>query len=201
MLPRWLTSSTDFGWGVARKKSRERLRQIVCRLGISAASSEPHPAGGVVMSYIFCILLVAAPTLIYSQPWLADLGNGKYKNPIIADYSDPDVIRVGDDFYLTASSFNCFSALPILHSLDLINWTIVNHAIDRFPSSDFATPQHGNGVWAPSIRYHDGAYWLYYGDPDRGIYLVKTTDPLGKLVFPAGKQRCAAAFFSTLARG
>lgn len=82
---------------------------------------------------------------------------GTYTNPIIdADYSDPDVVRVGDDFYLTASSFNCIPGLPILHSKDLVNWTIVAHALQEQPPRDhFAQPQHGNGVWAPSIRYHN----------------------------------------------
>src|SRR5215207_7482721 len=71
-----------------------------------------------------------------------------YRNPIIhADYSDPDVIRIGDDFYMTASSFGSVPALPILHSRDLVHWRIVNHAIRRLPP-EFDLPQHGNGVWA-----------------------------------------------------
>ncbi len=106
---------------------------------------------------------------------------GTYKNPIIhADYSDPDVIRIGNDFYLTASSFNCVPALPILHSQDLVNWEIINHAIDIFPDKDFDIPQHGNGVWAPALRYHKGEFWIFYGDPDRGIVMVKTRDIYGK---------------------
>ena len=74
-----------------------------------------------------------------------------YTNPIIdADYSDPDVIRVGDDFYLTASSFNSVPGLPILHSRDLVNWKIIGHALQRLTPEDvFSRPQHGNGVWAP----------------------------------------------------
>lgn len=84
-------------------------------------------------------------------------GGGTYTNPIIdADYSDPDVVRVGDDFYLTASSFNCVPGLPILHSKDLVNWKIIAHALQEQPPRDhFARPQHPNGVWAPSIRYHN----------------------------------------------
>lgn len=113
--------------------------------------------------------------------WSPDLGDGTYRNPIIfADYSDPDVIRVGDDFYMTASSFGNFPALPILHSKDLVNWRIVNYAIERFPDAAFDEPQHGNGVWAPALRYRDGEFRIYYGDPDRGIYMVKTRDILGK---------------------
>ena len=134
----------------------------------------------IVMSF----LLSTTPAVL-SQPWIPDQGDGTYKNPIIyADYSDPDVIRVGDDFYMTASSFNCFPALPILHSNDLVNWKIINHAIDIFPDKAFDTPQHGNGVWAPALRYHQGEFWIFYGDPDRGIFMVKTKDVSGKWELP-----------------
>jgi beta-xylosidase len=104
-----------------------------------------------------------------------------YTNPIIdADYSDPDVIRVGDDFYLTASSFNCVPGLPILHSKDLVNWKIIGHALQQqLPADVFARPQHGNGVWAPSIRYHKGHFYIFYGDPDFGIYMVKARNAAG----------------------
>ena len=72
--------------------------------------------------------------------WSPDLGNGTYKNPILfADYSDPDVLRVGSDFYLTSSSFTCFPGLPILHSKDLVNWTLINHAIQKYPLPGFET--------------------------------------------------------------
>ena len=117
-----------------------------------------------------------------SKTWVADLGNGFYKNPILhADYSDPDVCRVENDYYMTASSFNCIPGLPILHSNDLVNWEIISYAIDKLePDSIFSKPQHGNGVWAPSIRYHNGEFYIYYGDPDYGIYMVKSKDPAGK---------------------
>jgi beta-xylosidase len=88
-------------------------------------------------------------------------------------------VRVGDDFYLTASSFGSVPALPILHSRDLVNWTLVGHAAPRLPSPDFDTPQHGKGVWAPSLRHHGGFFWIYYGDPDRGIYMTRARDPRG----------------------
>jgi beta-xylosidase len=107
--------------------------------------------------------------------WVADNGDGTYRNPVLyADYSDPDVIRVGDDFYLTSSSFNSAPGLPILHSKDLVNWTIIGHALLRqTPLDVFNVPQHGNGVWAPVIRYHNGEFYIFYPDPDYGIYLVK----------------------------
>lgn len=94
-----------------------------------------------------------------SKVWVADQGNGTYKNPVLhADYSDPDVIRVGEDYYMTASSFNCVPGLPILHSKDLVNWEIVNYALqdlnlDGVPAGFFDKPQHGKGVWAPCIQY------------------------------------------------
>ncbi|HCO68811.1 MAG TPA: glycoside hydrolase [Dysgonomonas sp.] len=118
-----------------------------------------------------------------SKTWVADLGNGKYKNPILyADYSDPDACRVGDDFYMTASSFNCIPGLPILHSKDLVNWTLIGHAISRMP--DYANfgegVNHGGSVWAPAIRYHKGEFYIYYGDPDLGIFMTKTKDPRGE---------------------
>ena len=107
--------------------------------------------------------------------------DGTYTNPIIdADYSDPDVIRVGNDFYLTASSFNCIPGLPILHSKDLVNWRIIGHALQEQPPRDvFARPQHGNGVWAPAIRFHNNYFYIFYGYPDFGIYMVKSRHAAG----------------------
>ncbi len=117
-----------------------------------------------------------------SNVWVSDLGNGTYKNPVLyADYSDPDAIRVGDDFFMTASSFNEAPGLPILHSTDMINWKLVNHALpDVFPIKHFSTPKRGDGVWAPSIRFHNNEYYIYWGDPDFGIYMVKTKNPFEK---------------------
>jgi beta-xylosidase len=112
--------------------------------------------------------------------WSSDLGDGTFMNPILhADYSDPDVVRVGDDYWMTASSFSHVPGLPILHSRDLVNWTLVNHALPRLvPEDVFSVPQHGNGVWAPAIRHHDGRFWIYYPDPDFGIYATTAVDPL-----------------------
>lgn len=117
-----------------------------------------------------------------SKAWSPDLGNGEYKNPIInADYSDPDLCRVGDDYYMTASSFCDIPGLPILHSKDLVNWTLIGHAIAEMPEyAQFAPdPSHGNAVWAPAIRYHNGEFYIYYGDPDLGIFMTKTKNPAG----------------------
>ena len=106
---------------------------------------------------------------------------GKYRNPILfADYSDPDVIRVGDKYYLTASSFNYTPGLPILTSKDLVDWKLVGYALDNIPEKRYDIPRHSEGVWAPSIRFHDGTFYIYYGMPDEGIYVVRTKDPFGK---------------------
>ena len=116
-----------------------------------------------------------------SKVWVPDLGNGTYKNPVLyADYSDPDAIRVGDDFYLVASSFNCVPGLPILHSRDLVNWSLVGAALpEQLPLARYRTVQHGNGVWAPALRYHNREFYLYYPDPDLGIFVTKARDPAG----------------------
>lgn len=110
-----------------------------------------------------------------SKVWRADNGDGTYKNPILhADYSDPDAIRVGDDYYMTSSSFSDVPGLPILHSKDLVNWEIIGYALRRnVPNNVFLKPQHGNGVWAPSIRYHNNTFYIYYPDPDFGIYVIR----------------------------
>ena len=125
-----------------------------------------------------------------------ELPDGTYRNPVLfADYSDPDVIRVDDTYYMTASSFNYTPGLPILTSKDLLHWELVNYALDiveedpekGLPHEDsgkiaerFALPRHSEGVWAPAIRYHGGEFFIFYGMPDEGCYMVKTRDPLGK---------------------
>ncbi len=155
------------------------------------------------MRKVVLFLLAGLPLTLLaqyrSQVWSPDNGDGTYTNPVInADYSDPDVCVGGSlpltpsqgggttDYYMTASSFQCVPGLPILHSTDLVNWEIIGYALkDRLYEGDealiehFNTVQHGNGVWAPSIRYHDGWYYIYWGDPDFGVYMVKTQNPAG----------------------
>lgn len=128
-----------------------------------------------------CLTLPMIHALAAPPAWQSDLGDGTYKNPIIhADYSDPDVVRVGDDYWMTASSFSHVPGLPVLHSRDLVNWTLVGHALTKLvPEDVFRSPQHGKGVWAPAIRHHAGKFWIYYPDPDFGIYLVTATDARG----------------------
>lgn len=136
----------------------------------------------IILAAAFMCLPMTVASQVVSETWVSDQGDGTYINPVLhADYSDPDVIRVGDTFYMTASSFQTAPGLPILTSPDLVNWTIANYALEAVPPADvYAKPGHGNGVWAPSIRYHDGEFFIFWGDPDYGIFMVKTKDPLGK---------------------
>lgn len=126
-----------------------------------------------------------------SKTWNPNIANGKYRNPIIdADYSDPDVCRVGNDYYMTSSSFACFPGLQILHSTDLVNWEIIGTALTNdYPllpenigsNLDWHMKiQSGNYVFAPSIRYHDGWFYIFCGDPDQGIFMTKTQNPRDK---------------------
>ncbi len=100
-----------------------------------------------------------------------------YVNPILPyDYSDPDVVAVGRDYYMTASSFASIPGLQILHSTDMIHWTLVDAALrDAVPGyEDTDACPAGGGVWAPSIRYHAERFYIFYGDPDKGIYCVRS---------------------------
>ncbi len=130
-------------------------------------------------SFLLLVLLFASAAR--ASPWVADQGDGTYRNPILyADYSDPDVIRVGTDFYLTASSFNAVPGLPILHSKDLVNWELIGHVYGAQPPLDvYNKPQHGSGSWAPALRYHNGEFYIFYPDPGYGIYMTKASKPAG----------------------
>lgn len=135
-----------------------------------------------ILSLSVCSLFHPAMAQYRSEVWVSDEGNGMYRNPVLhADYSDPDVCAVGEDYFMTASSFNCTPGLPILHSKDLVNWKIVNYALKKVePVEYYNEARHGKGVWAPSIRFHGGVFYIYWGDPDFGIFMVKTRDPYGE---------------------
>lgn len=127
------------------------------------------------------LFLLNIPLILNAQVWNADQGDVTYRNPIIyADYSDPDVIRVGDDYYMVASSFTCQPGIPVLHSKDLVNWTIVNHVYTRLPLERYDVPQHGQGSWAPAMRYHDGKFYVYFCTPEDGLFVAYTKDPIKK---------------------
>lgn len=132
--------------------------------------------------YLLFFLSNIAQEKTVSKVWVSDNGDGTYTNPILhSDFSDPDVVRVKDDYYMTASSFTSSPSLPILHSKDLVNWELINYALPKqIPLDFFDKPQHGNGVWAPCIRFHNDEFYIYYPDPDFGIYMIKTKNPKGK---------------------
>ena len=138
---------------------------IICAQQISKLSNYP----------------ITQSTHYISKVWVSDNGDGTYKNPILhADYSDPDAIRVGDDFYMTSSSFNQVPGLPILHSKDLVNWEIIGNVfLQQPPYARYDSVVHGGGVWAPAMRFHKGEFYIYYPDPDHGIWMVKATNPAG----------------------
>lgn len=118
--------------------------------------------------------------------WIADQGDGTYTNPILyTDYSDPDAIRVGEDYFMIASSFCNTPAVPLLHSKDLVNWKVINYIMDQLPFDYYDKPVHGCGTWAPAIRYHEGTYYVFIPMPDEGIMMCKATDPFGKWSEPA----------------
>lgn len=134
------------------------------------------------MMICFSVVVMTAGNNLVSDP--ANLRGHDFTNPIIpSDYSDPDVVSSpdGKTFYMTASSFQCTPGLPILKSNDLVNWRLVNYALPAVPPIDYYKegPRHGKGVWAPSIRYHNGEYYIFYGDPDYGVFMLKATDPEG----------------------
>ena len=126
---------------------------------------------------LICVLFSSAS---HGSQWVPDSGNGRYKNPVLyADYSDPDIIKVGDDFYLVASSFNAMPGIPVLHSKDLVNWKIIGHVYDRLPFEKHDRQALGLGSWAPSIRYHDGLFYVYFCSPDLGLFVATAKNPAG----------------------
>ncbi len=105
----------------------------------------------------------------------------KYDNPILyADYSDPDIVAVGDDFYMVASSFTYFPGVPILHSKDLVHWEIINYAVKSLPYDKYKQPSHGSGTWAPAIRYHNGEFFIFIPLVDEGILVARSKDIMGE---------------------
>ena len=104
-----------------------------------------------------------------------------YRNPILyADYSDPDVIRVGRDYYMVASSFTYVPGVPILHSQDLVHWEIINYAVRQLPFPKYDLPAHGSGAWAPAIRYHKGEFFVFIPLVDEGIFVARSRDIRGE---------------------
>jgi beta-xylosidase len=141
---------------------------------------------------------LAGIALAAAAPAAANTPPPMYSNPILfADYSDPDVIRVGDDYFMVASSFHFSPGIPVLHSRDLVQWRIVGHVLPRLPfgplydmpgphtlddtiSKPIGGTKYASGVWAPAIRHHEGRYYVYWATPDEGVFMASTTDPAGE---------------------
>jgi beta-xylosidase len=124
-------------------------------------------------------IFIAAGVAVAGRPSLR--ATDMYRNPVLAgDYSDPDAVRVGEDYYLVASSFTNVPGLPILHSRDLVNWQLIGHALPRLtPDAHYGVPRRGGGAWAPAIVHHEGIFRIYYPDPDFGIFVVSARNPAG----------------------
>ena len=126
----------------------------------------------------FCVMAAfAADDDKYS--W-GDQGDGTYRNPVLnADFSDPDVIRVGTNYYMVASDFH-FLGMQVLESEDMVNWHYISQIYRRFDEPGWDSNDHyAGGSWAPSIRYHDGLYYVYFCTPDEGLYMSTAQDPHG----------------------
>lgn len=117
---------------------------------------------------------------LHGKAW-GDIGNNLYKNPVLnADYSDPDVIRVGNDFYMVCSDFH-YMGIQVLHSKDIVNWTIIGQVYNRLDINDRYDEMegYGKGSWAPAIRYNNGRFYVYFCTPDEGLYMSSAEDPEG----------------------
>ncbi len=116
----------------------------------------------------------------FNNDW-GDLGNGYYRNPVLnADFSDPDIIRVGNDFFMVCSDFH-YMGIPVLHSKDLVNWSLVGQvyrSLDIDPRYD-NMEGYGKGSWAPAIRYHKELFYIYFCTPDEGLYMSTASNPAG----------------------
>lgn len=130
-------------------------------------------------------LLLAAASLMSataSDPDLrwGDLGDGTFANPVLnADYSDPDIIRVGDRYYMTCSEFH-FMGMPILESTDMVNWRIIGQVYDRIDLPGYSDmTKYAEGTWAPALRYHDGKFYIFVCTPYEGLFMTTANDPAG----------------------
>ena len=114
-----------------------------------------------------------------TEGW-GDQGNGTYRNPVLnADFSDPDVIRVGSKYYMVASDFH-FLGMQVLESQDMVNWRYISQIYRRFDEPGWDSNQHyAGGSWAPAIRQHDGLFYVYFCTPEEGLYMSTAKDPHG----------------------
>ncbi|MCA9731112.1 glycoside hydrolase 43 family protein [candidate division KSB1 bacterium] len=142
---------------------------------------------------VFVIVMFLSINALFAQKinskwvetWTADNGNGTYTNPLFyEEFSDPDMIRVGDDYYLTGTTMHTMPGLPVLHSRDLVNWEFLSYAVDKLDyGPEFRLEEgkdaYGQGIWAPSFRYHDGIYYIFSNVNRQGTQVFTATDPRG----------------------
>lgn len=129
---------------------------------------------------------LASPALGQTTSWTADNGNGTYTNPLFYDeFSDPDILRVGDDYYLAGTTMHTVPGLVILHSRDLVNWENISYCFDRFDFDDdaFSLKNHkevyGQGIWAPAIRYANGQFYIFSNVNGKGLQCYTSKDIKG----------------------
>jgi xylan 1,4-beta-xylosidase len=143
------------------------------------------PAGANACATWLLLFAAAAAAQPAHRSWAPDNSNGTYSNPLFYDeFSDPDVIRVGSDYYLTGTTMHTMPGLPILHSRDLVNWRIIGYAFDRLDlGPDFRLEGgkeiYGQGIWAPSFRYHDGTYYIFANVNRFGLQVFRASNPRG----------------------
>ena len=119
-------------------------------------------------------LKLGKQTLV-GKSWSADNGNGTFTNPLFYDeFSDPDIIRVGEDYYLVGTTMHSVPGLVVLHSKDLVNWEFSSYCFDRFDDSDDfnlrnGKEAYGQGIWAPAIRYHNGKFYIFSNINGHGL--------------------------------
>ena len=134
--------------------------------------------------FLFIGILFLQTISVYA--WQADNGNGTFTNPLFYDeFSDPDLIRVGDDFYLTGTTMHSMPGLPILHSKDLINWNFLTYACDRLDLGpeyrlENGKSIYGQGFWAPCLRYHNGTFYIFSNVNGRTTQVFTAKDPAGQ---------------------
>ena len=147
---------------------------VIAEVGLSAASEGDVSDPGLVLS------VQRLPGNDGPKAAWGDTEDGYYRNPVLlADYSDPDAIRVGDRYYMVASDFH-FMGMQVLESADLVNWKIISQIYSRLDYPGWEENEHyAGGSWAPSIRYHDGLFYVYFCTPDEGLFMSTASDPAG----------------------
>ena len=139
-------------------------------------------AFAVVAALTVCCSAAAAPP---PTTWTADDGNGTYTNPLFyEEFSDPDLIRVGTDYYLTGTTMHSMPGLPVLHSKDLVNWEFLSYALDKLdlgPEYRLGGGKniYGQGIWAPSFRYHNGTFYIFSNVNHQTTQVFRAADPAG----------------------